>query len=47
MAALITAWMWLGEVPGRLQLLGATVILGGITLARMSGRHSPGPSSGR
>ena len=42
-AALITAWIWLGEVPTRLQLLGATVILLGLTVARLA--QSPGPSS--
>lgn len=36
-AALITAWVWLGEVPSALQLAGATVILGGLTLARLAG----------
>ena len=47
-AALITAWIWLGEVPGTLQLVGAAVILGGLTLARLGGRrHSPAPISGR
>jgi drug/metabolite transporter (DMT)-like permease len=46
-AALITAWLWLGEVPRGLQLLGAAVILGGITLARRGGPYSPDPSSGR
>ena len=47
-AALVTAWLWLGEVPSGLQLAGAAVILGGLTLARLGPRaHSPGPSSGR
>ena len=44
-AALITAWVWLGEVPTRLQLLGATIILIGLTVARLA--QSPGPSSRR
>jgi len=35
-AALITAWIWLGEVPTGLQLIGATVILAGLTLARLA-----------
>lgn len=34
--ALITAWIWLGEVPSAVQLSGAVVILGGIWLARRS-----------
>ena len=46
-AALFTAWLWLGETPTRLQLLGAVVILIGLTVARMgqSAVQSPGPSS--
>lgn len=47
-AALITAWVWLGEVPSALQLAGATVILGGLTLARLAGSpRSPAPSPDR
>lgn len=48
-AALVTAWLWLGEVPTPLQIVGAVVILAGLTLARLSGRgapaQTPGPSS--
>jgi len=44
-AALVTAWLWLGEMPSPLQLTGAVVILGGLTVARMA--HSAGPSSRR
>lgn len=36
--ALAVAWVWLGEVPSGLQLAGAAVVLGGITLARMPAR---------
>ena len=32
--ALGVAWMWLEEVPSILQLAGAAVVLGGLTLAR-------------
>jgi len=32
--ALVTAWIWLGERPGALQLVGAAVVIGGLTLAR-------------
>ena len=35
-AALITAWLWLGEVPTGIQVVGAVVILGALTLARLS-----------
>lgn len=42
-AALVTAWLWLGEVPTPLQLVGASVILVGLTIARLS--QSPGPSA--
>jgi drug/metabolite transporter (DMT)-like permease len=33
-AALATAWVWLGEVPTPMQLVGAAVILLGLTVAR-------------
>jgi drug/metabolite transporter (DMT)-like permease len=33
--ALAVAWLWLGEVPTSLQILGAAVVLGGLTLARL------------
>jgi len=42
--ALITAWLWLGEVPTRGQLLGAAVILVGLWLSRTA-QAEPGPSS--
>lgn len=44
-AALATAWVWLGEVPTGMQLTGAVVILAGLTVARVA--QSPGPSSRR
>jgi drug/metabolite transporter (DMT)-like permease len=46
-AALLTAWLWLGEVPTALQVGGAAVILAGISLARWGGarRQAGGPSS--
>ncbi|MDP2957509.1 MAG: DMT family transporter [Longimicrobiales bacterium] len=46
-AALLTAWLWLDEVPTALQAGGAVVILAGISLARWDGarRHAGGPSS--
>jgi drug/metabolite transporter (DMT)-like permease len=46
-AALITAWLWLGEVPSPVQLLGAGVILIGLTVARtvQSPGAGPDPSS--
>jgi len=44
-AALASAWLWLGEAPGPLQLAGAAVILGGVTVSRTG--QSPAPSSFR
>ena len=41
-AALITAWVWLGEVPSGPQAAGAAVILAGLSVARLS--QSPEPS---
>jgi drug/metabolite transporter (DMT)-like permease len=43
--ALLAAWAWLGEIPTPFQLLGAAVILAGITIARVGGPGQPGPSS--
>lgn len=42
-AALVTAWLWLGETPAVGQLAGACVILTGLWLSRTG--HTPGPSS--
>jgi len=33
-AALVVAWLWLGEIPSGLQLAGAAVIVGGVSLTR-------------
>jgi drug/metabolite transporter (DMT)-like permease len=41
-AALFTAWLWLGEAPQRLQLVGAGVIIAGLAVARIA--QSPDPS---
>ena len=35
-AALLTAWLWIGETPRALQLLGAGVILAGIAVVRLA-----------
>ena len=32
--ALVTAWLWLGEVPKLLQVMGAAVIISGVTIAQ-------------
>jgi drug/metabolite transporter (DMT)-like permease len=37
--ALAVAWIWLGETPSGLQLGGAAVILGGLSLARLARRR--------
>ncbi len=34
--ALVTAWLWLGETPSPLQILGAAVIIGSLSLTRLS-----------
>ena len=39
--ALFVAWIWLSEVPKPLQILGALVVLGGLSLARL-GRERTG-----
>lgn len=36
--ALLVAWAWLGETPTFMQVGGAGVVLGGLSLARLSGR---------
>lgn len=42
--ALITAWLWLEERPGALQLVGAAVVIGGLSLTRVARRPwSPPP----
>lgn len=41
--ALVVAWIWLGETPSGLQLAGAGVILGGLSLARFG--RSPASSA--
>jgi drug/metabolite transporter (DMT)-like permease len=43
-AALTTAWLWLGEKPSAMQIGGAGVILAGLTVARLG---QPGPNSRR
>ncbi len=40
--ALVVAWLWLGEVPSRSQLLGAAIILVGLSLTRFA-RIRTGP----
>lgn len=35
-AALITAWIWIGEVPTPRQVAGAAVILAGLSVARLA-----------
>jgi drug/metabolite transporter (DMT)-like permease len=37
--ALLVGWIWLGEVPTPMQLLGAGVVLAGISLARLTGKR--------
>lgn len=42
-AAIGIAWVALGEVPSSLQLTGAAVILGGVSLTRLQRRRRAGP----
>ncbi|MFH1763209.1 MAG: EamA family transporter [Gemmatimonadota bacterium] len=41
LVALAVAWAWLGEIPRPLQIAGAAVVLGGLSLARL-GREREG-----
>ncbi|CAN5752652.1 EamA family transporter [soil metagenome] len=43
--ALLAAWLYLGEVPHPLQVVGAAVIIAGITLAQTRTRHVPAAGS--
>ena len=38
--ALVTAWLWLGEIPKPVQILGATIIIGGVTMAQLGSQSS-------
>lgn len=42
--ALLTGWLWLGEVPSSLQIAGAALVVASLTLARLGG---PRPERGR
>ena len=41
-AAILTAWVWIGEIPRALQVLGAGVILAGIAVVRLAPPTGPG-----
>jgi drug/metabolite transporter (DMT)-like permease len=41
--AMLVAWLWLGERPTPLQVAGAAVILGGISVARLGTSHQLPP----
>jgi drug/metabolite transporter (DMT)-like permease len=43
--ALLAAWLWLGEVPKLFQLIGAAVIIGGVTVAQSGSYGRPVPVS--
>lgn len=45
--ALVTAWLWLGETPSPLQALGAAVIIGSLSLTRLSPAVRPGGMGAR
>ncbi len=40
--ALLTAWIWLGEVPTGPQVAGAALVIGSVTLARLRGAPAKG-----
>jgi len=45
-AAILTAWLWLGEAPSALQLVGGAVVLAGLTATRRARTTQlPDPSS--
>ena len=39
--ALAVAWLWLGEVPKVMQILGAVVVLVGLSVARLGKEKGP------
>jgi drug/metabolite transporter (DMT)-like permease len=43
--ALLAAWLWLGEAPKLFQLVGAAVIIGGVTVAQSGSFARPVPVS--
>jgi drug/metabolite transporter (DMT)-like permease len=43
--ALLAAWLWLGEVPKLFQLIGAAVIIGGVSVAQSGSFARPVPVS--
>ena len=43
--ALVFAWLALGETPTLIQLVGAALILGGVTLTRLRGTRMPHPGN--
>lgn len=45
--ALLAAWVWLGEVPGGLQILGAGIVIGSLTLSRVKGGVAGAPEAVR
>lgn len=42
--ALLAAWLWLGEIPKLVQIIGAAIIIGGVTVAQSGARpHAVSP----
>lgn len=39
--AIVVAWLWLGEIPAAFQIVGAGIIIGGVSLTRLVGRVKP------
>lgn len=44
--ALVIGWLWLGEVPSAMELVGGAVVIGGVVLANLRRRPAPAVSAG-
>lgn len=44
--ALVIGWLWLGEVPSAMELVGGAVVIGGVVLANLRRRPAPAVPAG-